>query len=230
VTSTADAFVSPVYRVRAVPLDKIRANLYNPNAVAPPERNLLETSIWEDGITQPVVVVHNAGDDTYDVVDGEHRFLTVRDTPRIRAREDGMLPVVVLEGKSPAERMASTIRHNRARGTHDPELMAQIVGELVDSGMRDAWIRRHLGMSRDEVLRLRQVVGIQKVKEIAARRPADAEDAPPAAPVQQELFTPEDGRSPVYHVQAVPLDAVRANAYNPNIVKPREMRLLETSI
>ncbi|MFE1130068.1 IbrB-like domain-containing protein [Streptomyces albidoflavus] len=226
----AEPYVSPVYRVQAVPLETVHANAYNPNEVAPPERELLETSIWEDGITQPVVVARDNDSGAYEVVDGYHRYLTVRDTPRIRDREDGMLPVVVLEGKSLAERMASTIRHNRARGTHDPELMAQIVGELVDSGMRDAWIIRHLGMSQDEVRQLRAIVGVQKVYGLAAPRPAGAEDELPAAPVQPELFSVEDGRSPVYHVQAVPVGAVRANAYNPNIVKPREMRLLETSM
>ncbi|MFG3429562.1 ParB N-terminal domain-containing protein [Streptomyces californicus] len=228
------AFVSPIYRVQAVPLEKIRANTYNPNAVAPPERELLERSMWEDGITQPSVVVHDADTDVYHLVDGEHRYLTVRDTPRIRDRENGMLPVVVLEGKTLADRMASTIRHNRARGTHDPELMAQIVGELVDSGMRDAWIRKHLGMSQDEVRQLSAIVGIQKIKQLAPNRQADTGAASPAEPsgaaVQEELFTADDGRSPVYRIQAIPLDRVRANAYNPNIVKPREMRLLETSI
>lgn len=229
-TTTPTAFLSPVYDVRAVPLADVRANAYNPNAVAPAEMELLETSIWEDGITQPVVAVRDEDTGVYEVVDGYHRYRIVRDVARIREREGGMLPVVVLEGKSLAERMASTIRHNRARGAHDPELMAQIVGELVDSGMRDGWISRQLGMSRDEVLRLRQIVGVQKVMGIAPPRTADDQDAPPAAPVQQELFAVQDGRSPVYHVQAVPLAGVRANAYNPNVVKPREMRLLETSI
>ncbi|WP_216311760.1 IbrB-like domain-containing protein [Streptomyces nanshensis] len=232
-TARSGKFVSPVYDVRAVPLEKVRGNLYNPNSVAPPELDLLEVSIWEDGITQPVVAVHDAG--VYEVVDGYHRYLTVRDVQRIRDREDGMLPVVVLEGKSLAERMASTIRHNRARGVHDDELMAQIVGELADSGMRDDWIRRQLGMSQDEVSRLRAIVGVQKVKKLTARRPADTEDdaAPSTAPevaVQQKLFAPGGWRSPVYGVQAVPLDLVRANAYNPNVVKPREMRLLEISV
>ncbi|WP_217230771.1 IbrB-like domain-containing protein [Streptomyces anulatus] len=232
---TPQAFVSPIYRVQAVPLEKVRTNFYNPNSVAPPERELLERSMWEDGITQPSVVVHDPEADLYHLVDGEHRYLTVRDTPRIRDRENGMLPVVVLEGKTLADRMASTIRHNRARGTHDPELMAQIVGELVDSGMRDAWIRKHLGMSQDEVRQLSAIVGIQKIKHLAPNRPArtdgDNSAQPPAAAVQEELFSPDDdGRSPVYRVQAIPLDRVRANAYNPNIVKPREMRLLETSI
>jgi len=108
---------SPVYRVRAVPIDKVVANDYNPNAVAPPEMELLETSIWEDGYTQPVVVVYDAENDVYVVVDGFHRFKILRDSPRIREREKGMLPVVVLN-KDMSDRMASTIRHNRwAKGT-----------------------------------------------------------------------------------------------------------------
>ncbi|WP_219806442.1 ParB/RepB/Spo0J family partition protein [Streptomyces sp. SM12] len=229
--SRTEEFVSPVYRVQGVPLDAVRSNLYNPNAVAPPEMALLETSIWEDGLTQPVVVARDEETGHYEVIDGDHRYRTVRDVPRIRERENGELPVVVLESKSLAARMASTIRHNRARGTHDDALMAQIVGELADSGMRDPWISKQLGMDRDEVLRLKSIMGIQKVHGIAAGRPADDTDAhPETAPVQQELFDTDAERSPVYSVRAVPIDQVRANSYNPNVVKPREMRLLETSI
>jgi len=152
-------FRSPVYNVRSVPIEKVTANDYNPNAVAPPEMALLETSIWEDGFTQPVVTVHDAETDTYVVVDGFHRYLTLRDSPRIREREQGMLPVVILD-KSMSDRMASTIRHNRARGTHNIELMSQIVTELVEMGKGDRWICQHIGMSPDELLRMKQITGL----------------------------------------------------------------------
>ena len=150
---------SPVYSVRSVPIDKVTANDYNPNSVAPPEMALLETSIWEDGYTQPVVVVHDTDQDQYVVVDGFHRFLTLKNSPRIRERERGLLPVVILK-KALHDRMASTIRHNRARGSHNIELMSVIVSELIEMGKGDAWICKHIGMSPDELLRLKQITGV----------------------------------------------------------------------
>lgn len=150
---------SPVYNVIAVPIEKVHANDYNPNAVAPPEMELLETSIWEDGYTQPVVVVYDKENDKYIVVDGFHRFKTLRDSKRIREREQGMLPVVILN-KDISDRMASTIRHNRARGSHNIELMSSIVAELVEMGKGDGWICKHIGMSKDELLRLKQITGV----------------------------------------------------------------------
>jgi ParB-like chromosome segregation protein Spo0J len=119
-------YTSPVYNVLAVPIEQVRANTYNPNAVAPPEMELLETSIWEDGYTQPVVTYYDKEQDVYIVVDGFHRYLTMQRSARIRERERGMLPVVVID-KEIGDRMASTIRHNRARGSHNIELMSAIV-------------------------------------------------------------------------------------------------------
>lgn len=152
-------YSSPVYDVLRVPISKVTANDYNPNSVAPPEMALLETSIWEDGYTQPVVVVYDRENDSYVVIDGFHRFCVLRDSERVREREQGMLPVVVLK-KEMHDRMASTIRHNRARGTHNVELMSTIVAELVDMGKGDAWICKHIGMSPDELLRLKQITGV----------------------------------------------------------------------
>jgi len=148
-----------VYDVKAVPLIKIRANAYNPNAVAPPEMKLLELSIWEDGYTMPIVCYYVPEDDTYEIVDGYHRYTTMLSSDRIREREKGMMPVVVIE-KDISNRMASTIRHNRARGSHSIELMSIIVAELVTAGMSDAWILKHIGMDKDELLRLKQITGI----------------------------------------------------------------------
>ena len=155
-------YVSPVYNVKSIPIDKVKANDYNPNSVAPPEMELLETSIWEDGYTQPVVTYYDAENDQYVVVDGFHRFLILKNSKRVREREKGMLPVVVID-KEIQDRMASTIRHNRARGTHNIELMSTIVSELVEMGKGDAWICKHIGMSKDELLRLKQITGLSSL-------------------------------------------------------------------
>ena len=150
---------SPVYNVKAIPLHKIRANTYNPNSVAPPEMELLETSIWEDGYTMPVVAYYLKDEDVYEIVDGFHRYTTMKNSKRIRDRENGLLPIVVIE-KDESNRMASTIRHNRARGSHSIELMSNIVAELTRAGMSDAWILKHVGMDKDELLRLKQITGL----------------------------------------------------------------------
>ena len=151
--------VSPVYGVVAVPIEKIRANSYNPNAVAPPEMKLLELSILEDGYTMPIVCYHVPEEDVYEIVDGYHRYTVMLQCEEIRRREGGKLPVSVIE-KDLSNRMASTIRHNRARGSHSIELMSNIVAELTTAGMSDAWILRHIGMDKDELLRLKQITGL----------------------------------------------------------------------
>lgn len=151
--------MSPVYNVQAVPIEKIQANSYNPNAVAPPEMRLLELSIWEDGYTMPIVCYYLKDEDRYEIVDGFHRYTTMLQSKRIREREKGLLPVVVID-KPLQNRMASTIRHNRARGSHSIELMSNIVAELTKSGMSDAWILKHIGMDADELLRLKQITGL----------------------------------------------------------------------
>jgi ParB-like chromosome segregation protein Spo0J len=150
---------SPVYNVLSIPIDKIRANSYNPNSVAPPEMELLELSIWEDGYTMPIVCYYLKDEDVYEIVDGYHRYLVLKNSKRIFDRENGLLPVVIID-KDDSNRMASTIRHNRARGSHSIELMSNIVAELTESGMSDAWILKHIGMDKDELLRLKQITGI----------------------------------------------------------------------
>lgn len=155
-------FKSPVYNVIAVPIEKVVANNYNPNVVAPPEMTLLERSIWEDGYTMPCVCYYLADEDKYEIVDGFHRYLVMKTSDRIRERENGMLPVSVIN-KDLSERMASTIRHNRARGTHTVELMSHIVSELTKSGMTDDWIMKNIGMDKDELLRLKQVSGLAEL-------------------------------------------------------------------
>ena len=159
---TEKNFRSPVYNVRAVPVEKIVANSYNPNVVAPPEMKLLELSIWEDGYTMPCVCYYDAERDCYELVDGYHRYLVLKTSKRIYERERGLLPVTVIE-KDLSNRMASTIRHNRARGTHNVELMSEIVAELTRARMSDPWIMRHIGMDRDELLRLKQITGLAEL-------------------------------------------------------------------
>ena len=152
-------YQSPVYNVRAVPLEKIRANEYNPNSVAPPEMKLLYDSIKEDGYTMPIVCYYHADDDMYEIVDGFHRYRVMLEHEDIRERENGMMPVSVID-KPIDERMASTIRHNRARGSHDVDLMSNIVRELHSIGRSDKWLAKHLGMDVDEITRLKQITGL----------------------------------------------------------------------
>ena len=150
---------SPVYNVQAVPMDKIQANSYNPNSVAPPEMKLLYQSIKEDGYTMPIVCYYLSEIDKYEIVDGFHRYTVMKTHRDIYDRENGMLPVVTIE-KDESNRMASTIRHNRARGSHDVDLMSNIVSELTQAGMSDAWIIKNIGMDADELLRLKQITGL----------------------------------------------------------------------
>jgi ParB-like chromosome segregation protein Spo0J len=150
---------SPVYNILCVPVDKIRANSYNPNRTAGPEMELLYRSILADGYTMPIVCYYLADEDMYEIVDGFHRYLTLLNNPDIFERECGCLPVSVID-KPESDRMASTIRHNRARGSHDIALMSNIVASLVTAGMGDDWIQKQIGMDRDELLRLKQVTGL----------------------------------------------------------------------
>ena len=150
---------SPVYNIKKVPIEKIQANSYNPNHVAPPEMKLLYQSIKEDGYTMPIVCYYLEDEDKYEIVDGFHRYTTMLKHKDIYEREEGCLPVSVID-KPISDRMASTIRHNRARGSHDIELMTNIVAELVDSGMSDTWIMKNIGMDADELLRLKQISGL----------------------------------------------------------------------
>ena len=147
------------FHVKAVPVEKVCANNYNPNVVAPPEMKLLELSIWEDGFTMPCVCYYDKENDKYIIVDGFHRYQVLKTSRRIYEREKGMLPVVVID-KDLSNRMGSTIRHNRARGTHDIGLMTNIVSELTQAGMSDKWIMKNIGMDKDELLRLKQVSGL----------------------------------------------------------------------
>jgi len=150
----------PVDCVLWVKNDNVKANDYNPNSVAPPEMELLRQSIMEDGYTQPIVSFKE--DSQIIVIDGFHRNRVGKEVEEVRNRVYGRLPVVNInqwkQGRS--DRMASTIRHNRARGSHNIELMSTIVSELVEMGKGDAWICKHVGMSKDELLRMKQITGL----------------------------------------------------------------------
>ncbi|MCL2113874.1 IbrB-like domain-containing protein [Lactococcus protaetiae] len=152
-------FISPAYQIIRVPFEKIRANAYNPNVTALPEMQLLERSILEDGYTMPIVCYYKKEEDIYEIVDGFHRYLVMKNSKVIAEREQGCLPVSVID-RPLTDRIASTIRHNRARGTHSIELMTDIVRQLVESGMSDRWIMTHIGMDKEELLRLKQVSGL----------------------------------------------------------------------
>lgn len=155
-------FISPVYNVIAVPIEKIVPNVYNPNSVAPPEMALLYDSIKQDGYTMPIVCYYDKENDQYIIVDGFHRYRIMLDHKDIYERENGMIPVSVID-KPLDQRMASTIRHNRARGAHDVDLMSNIIRELHEIGRSDAWISKHLGMDKDEILRLKQITGLTEL-------------------------------------------------------------------
>ena len=150
----------PVDCVQWIRSEIVIANDYNPNSVAPPEMKLLEHSIAEDGYTQPIVSW--AKDGGYEVVDGFHRHRVGKESPIVRERVHGYLPAVVINGdrQDKGDRMASTIRHNRARGEHRVESMADIVVELKRRFWSDEKIAIELGMDSDEVLRLTQVTGL----------------------------------------------------------------------
>lgn len=150
-------FNDPVDLIQWVPNDKVIGNEYNPNRVAPPEMKLLELSIKEDGFTQPIVVYQEDGH--YIVVDGFHRKRVGKESSLIKERIHNHLPVVVID-KPLQERMASTIRHNRARGTHAIAPMSKVVEELYFLGWSNKKIAEQLGMEKDEVLRFKQFTGL----------------------------------------------------------------------
>lgn len=153
----------PVDMVTWVKGDVVHANDYNPNSVAPPEMKLLETSIMEDGYTQPIVTFPH--DNKVEVVDGFHRNRVAKESPLVSERIHGYLPVVKIKPSQEGvdNRMAATIRHNRARGKHKVESMTEIVLELKRRNWSDKKISDKLGMDQDEILRLTQLGGLSEM-------------------------------------------------------------------
>ena len=152
----------PVDLVLWLPADTVFGNDYNPNKVAPPEMRLLELSITADGYTQPIVA--HPVDESNEVVDGFHRHLVGKREP-VRSRVHGYLPVTRIKATRAdrADRIAATIRHNRARGKHIVNAMSDIVVDLSRRNWSDDKIARELGMDPDEVLRLKQVSGLAEL-------------------------------------------------------------------
>lgn len=151
----------PVDFVQWIKSDKVEANEYNPNAIAPPELELLHQSIASDGYTMSIVT-YPEPDGSIKIVDGFHRRLMEQIHEDISTSTLGHIPLTFIRDTQEGlgDRMASTIRHNRARGSHNIELMSTIVQELVEMGKGDAWICKHVGMSKDELLRLKQITGL----------------------------------------------------------------------
>lgn len=149
----------PTLNVQLVPIDRVEANDYNPNKVAPPEMKLLELSVKKDGLTMPVVVASEKKNNNWVVVDGFHRTAVCKHSEEIRERIKGYLPVAQLD-KTLENRVASTVRHNMARGTHQVELSAKLVAFLKRNDWSNQRIGEELGMDPDEVLRLKQITGL----------------------------------------------------------------------
>lgn len=153
----------PVDLVLWVKSDEVTANDYNPNSVAPPEMELLKTSILSDGYTQPIVAFPE--DNTITVVDGFHRHRVGKESEEVNKRVHDYLPIVSIRHTQAdkGDRMASTIRHNRARGKHRVEGMSEIVLELKRRNWSDNKIAKNLGMDADEILRLCQISGLREI-------------------------------------------------------------------
>lgn len=155
----------PIFEVKWIPIEKVHANDYNPNSVASPEMKLLYISVKEDGYTQPVVTIYDKKKDRYVIVDGFHRYSIMRRYPDIYAMCEGKLPCVVLERKTMNDLMASTVRHNRARGKHSITGMSNIVMEMLINGATDVEVCRELGLEAEELVRLKYITGYAKLYE-----------------------------------------------------------------
>jgi ParB-like chromosome segregation protein Spo0J len=191
----------PVDCVQWVLAGEVTANDYNPNSVAPPEMELLELSVLADGFTQPIVSWKVDG--FYEVIDGFHRNRVGRECEKVQERIKGYLPVVVVNNDrvDRGDRIASTIRHNRARGKHRVTAMSEIVVELKKRNWSDKKIGKDLGMDEDEVLRLCQISGLENIfqdKEFSeAWEVGDAEEELIEEAIDEEDIPPllEVGRS-----------------------------------
>ena len=158
---------NPVDLVKWVPVENCRANSYNPNQVADQEMELLYKSIKADGYTQPVVVDEQEDSDGefLEIVDGFHRYMTMKTHDDIRERSHGHLPVTLIEADERNERRAATVRHNRARGEHSVDGKANVVFEMLDDGWDDEAICDELGMTADELARIKHVTGFSSLFE-----------------------------------------------------------------
>jgi len=147
----------PCLNTKLIPISKIVANSYNPNKVADVELELLAVSIGEDGLTLPIVTYYNSENNVYEIIDGFHRYTILKDFYNMSE-----IPCVVLD-KDIKQRVASTIRHNRARGKHQVELMGDIVKDLITKGWDDTQIAVELGMTKEEIIRLKISIGLPEI-------------------------------------------------------------------
>jgi ParB-like chromosome segregation protein Spo0J len=152
----------PIDRVIWVPVEKVQPNDYNPNSVAKVEMGLLYKSIKHDGYTQPIVTIFDPEEEKYIIVDGFHRYFTCKNQKDIYEKNNGMIPIVVIE-KDINDRMAATVRHNRARGEHSVTGMGNMVFEMLQNGWSDEEICNHLGMEPEEILKLKHITGFSKL-------------------------------------------------------------------
>ena len=152
----------PVNRIKWVPIDEVTPNDYNPNSVAKKEMGLLYTSIKHDGYTQPIVTIRDEEMKMYVIVDGFHRYYTAKTNPDILDRNKGYVPIVVIE-KDINDRMASTVRHNRARGMHSITGMSSMVFSMLENGWNDTDICNELGMGVEELIKLKHITGFSKL-------------------------------------------------------------------
>ena len=152
----------PVNRIRWVLINEVCPNDYNPNSVAKKEMGLLYTSIKHDGYTQPIVTIQDQKTGKYVIIDGFHRYYTAKTNADILERNKGYLPIVVLE-KDINDRMASTVRHNRARGMHSIAGMSSMVFTMLENGWSDKEICNELGMGVEELVKLKHITGFSKL-------------------------------------------------------------------
>ena len=154
----------PIDYVRWVNLEEVEPNDYNPNSVAKVEMGLLYKSIKHDGYTQPIVTIYDEEKKKYIIVDGFHRYFTAYQNKDILNRNKGCVPIVVIE-KDINERMAATVRHNRARGEHSVSGMSSMVFDMLENGWSEEDICNHLGMESEEILKLKHITGFSKLFE-----------------------------------------------------------------
>ena len=155
----------PIANVEWIPIEQVHANNYNPNSVATQEMKLLYVSVKKDGYTQPVVTIYDEKKDRYVIVDGFHRYSIMRRYKDIYASCEGKLPCVVLKNKTMNDLMASTIRHNRARGKRSVTGMSNIVMEMLMNGASDLEVCNNLGLEAEELVRLKYITGYAKLYE-----------------------------------------------------------------
>jgi len=154
----------PVDLILWVPVEDVKPNDYNPNSVAKTEMQLLYKSIEHDGYTQPIVTIQDEATGKYIIVDGFHRYFTCKNNKDIFERNKGLLPIVVLK-KDINNRMAATVRHNRARGSHSITGMSNMVFQMLENGWEDQAICNELGMEPEEMLKLKHITGFSKLFE-----------------------------------------------------------------